>query len=250
MIPVRDLNPGLRRPVVTLLLIAAVVGAYFLVQPDDPSEEYEFLVRNAAIGCEISTNEALSMDEIRSDRCVEGDGGPVYPEKNLPLSVVVSIFLHGGLAHLFGNVWSLWLFGNNVEDAYGRGGYLFLYLVSGMVATFGFVALNPDATAPLVGASGSIAGVMGAYFVLYPGARVQSFIPPIFFLTFRMPAALFLLIWLGAQFLLAGEASGIAWEAHVAGFLFGMVVTLVLRRGLVARLRGLAAMQEDPAAYV
>ncbi|WP_420613275.1 rhomboid family intramembrane serine protease [Candidatus Spongiisocius sp.] len=248
MIPIRDLNPGIRRPIVSLLLIASVVAVYFLVQPADPADEYEFLVRQAAIGCEISTNEAVSLEEIRSERCVSGDGGAVFPEKSLPLSVVVSIFLHGGLAHLLGNVWSLWLFGNNVEDAYGRAGYLLLYLISGAVATFGFVALNPDSTAPLVGASGAIAGVMGAYFVLFPGARVLSIIPPIF-IPFRMPAALFLLLWLGAQFLLAGGASGIAWEAHVAGFLFGMVVTLVFRRGLTARLTDLKLRSADPAGY-
>ncbi|MCY4623246.1 MAG: rhomboid family intramembrane serine protease [bacterium] len=244
MIPIRDLNPGIRRPVISLLLIASVAAVYFLVQPADPADEYEFLVRQAAIGCEISTNEAVSLEEIRSERCVTGDGQSVFPEKSLPLSVVVSIFLHGGLAHLIGNVWSLWLFGNNVEDAYGRAGFLLLYLLSGVVATFGFVALNPDSTAPLVGASGAIAGVMGAYLFLYPGARVLSIILPIF-IPFRMPAALFLLLWLGAQFLLAGGASGIAWEAHVAGFLFGMVVTLVFRRGLTARL----AERADPTGF-
>ncbi|MYB44846.1 MAG: rhomboid family intramembrane serine protease [Acidimicrobiia bacterium] len=249
MIPIRDLNPGIRRPVVSLLLIASVVAVYFLVQPAEPVDEYEFLVRQAAIGCEISTNEAVSLEEIRSERCVAGDGNPVFPEKSLHLSVLFSIFLHGGLAHLIGNVWSLWLFGNNVEDAYGRGGFLLLYLLSGAVATFGFVALNPDSTAPLVGASGAIAGVMGAYFVLFPGARVLSIILPIF-IPFRMPAALFLLLWLGAQFLLAGSASGIAWEAHVAGFLFGMVVTMVFRRGLTARLADLESRKTDPAGYL
>ncbi|MYC85127.1 MAG: rhomboid family intramembrane serine protease [Acidimicrobiia bacterium] len=249
MIPIRDLNPGIRRPVVSLLLIASVVAVYFLVQPAEPVDEYEFLVRQAAIGCEISTNEAVSLEEIRSERCVAGDGNPVFPEKSLHLSVLFSIFLHGGLAHLIGNVWSLWLFGNNVEDAYGRGGFLLFYLLSGAVATFGFVALNPDSTAPLVGASGAIAGVMGAYFVLFPGARVLSIILPIF-IPFRLPAALFLLLWLGAQFLLAGSASGIAWEAHVAGFLFGMVVTMVFRRGLTARLADLESRKTDPAGYL
>ena len=249
MIPIRDLNPGIRRPVVSLLLIASVVAVYFLVQPAEPVDEYEFLVRQAAIGCEISTNEAVSLEEIRSEQCVAGDGNPVFPEKSLHLSVLFSIFLHGGLAHLIGNVWSLWLFGNNVEDAYGRGGFLLLYLLSGAVATFGFVALNPDSTAPLVGASGAIAGVMGAYFVLFPGARVLSIILPIF-IPFRMPAALFLLLWLGAQFLLAGSASGIAWEAHVAGFLFGMVVTMVFRRGLTSRLADLKSRKTDPAGYL
>ena len=221
---------------VTFLLLAASVAVYFLVQPDEPVEELEFLYRQAAIACELTTAEPLSVDEIERQDCAEGGKGSLYPDKSLGLSVIVSMFLHGGLAHLVANMWSLFLFGNNVEDAYGRFGYLILYLVSGVVATLGYVMLNPETTVPLVGASGAIAGVMGAYLVLFPQARVVSVFPLLFFLPFAIPAGWFLLFWFAGQFAFAFVDTGIAWEAHVAGFLFGMLVTLVGRGPLLRRI--------------
>ena len=236
MIPIRDINPSLRTPVVTFLLLAASVTVYFFVQPDDPGVEVDFLYREAAIACELDTGEPLSVDEIQGGRCTEGGAVPRFPDKSLSLSVIVSMFLHGGLAHLIGNMWSLYLFGNNVEDAYGRLGYLILYLVSGVVATLGFVMLNPDTTVPLVGASGAIAGVMGAYLVLFPHARLVSVFPLLFFIAFAIPAGWFLLVWFVGQFALAVVDTGVAWEAHVVGFLFGVLVTLVGRGALLRRL--------------
>ncbi|MCY4368526.1 MAG: rhomboid family intramembrane serine protease [bacterium] len=236
MIPIRDINPSLRRPVITLLLLAASVAVYFVVQPSDPADEIEFLYRQAAIACEQTTGEALSDAEIINQVCTDGAEAPFFPEKSLPLSVIVSMFLHGGLAHLLANMWSLYLFGNNVEDAFGRIGYLILYLVSGVVATAGFVVLNPDTTVPLVGASGAIAGVMGAYLVLFPHARVVSVFPLLFFIPFTVRAGWFLLFWFVGQFAFTFAETGVAWEAHVAGFLFGMVVTIIGRRPLLRRL--------------
>jgi len=239
MFPIRDENPGLSRPILTLIMIGVLVAVFFLLTPFDLDDAPEFALRHAAIGCEVSTNQLLTVEEYLTGECSTADGTPLFPQKSVPLSVLVSLFLHSGPLHLLFNVWSLWLFGNNVEDAYGRGGFLMLYLISGIVATYGFVALNPDSTAPLVGASGAIAGVMGAYMVLYPRARIRSFIPPIFFYFFRIPAIIFLSLWLGSQFFLAGAGSKIAWEAHVAGFLFGLVVTLIFRSPLNNRLRNL-----------
>ncbi len=149
------------------------------------------------------------------------------------------MFLHAGFLHLAGNMWSLWIFGNNVEDAFGTMGYLLLYLASGVAATLVFVAINPDTTVPLVGASGAISGVMGAYLVLYPRARVVSVFPILFLLPIAVPAALFLIIWFAGQFALIGQATGIAWEAHVAGFVFGALAAAVFRRQLLARVERL-----------
>ena len=236
MIPLRDINPSLRTPVVTFLLVVASVGVYLFVQPADPADELDFLYRQAAIACELTTAEALSPDEIQRGGCEDGGSAPLHPDKPLELSVIVSMFLHGGLIHLIGNMWSLFLFGNNVEDAYGRLGYLIFYLVSGVVATFGFVLLNPGTTVPLVGASGAIAGVMGAYLVLFPHARVVSVFPLLFFIPFTISAGWFLLVWFAGQFALTAVETGIAWEAHVAGFLFGMLITLVARRPLLQRI--------------
>ena len=236
MIPIRDINPSLRTPLITFLLVAASVAVYFLVQPADPAEELEFLYRQAAVACELTTGESLSLDEVVGQQCTAGGERPLFPDKSPGLSVIVSMFLHGGLAHLAANMWSLFLFGNNVEDAYGRFGYLLLYLISGVVATVGFVVLNPQTTVPLVGASGAIAGVMGAYLVLFPRARVVSVFPLLFFIPFTIPAVWFLLFWFAGQFAFTAADTGIAWEAHVTGFLFGMLVTLVSRGPLLRRL--------------
>lgn len=236
MIPIRDINPSLRTPLITFLLVAGSVAVYFVLQPTEPGEELEFLYRQAAVACELTTGEAMSLDEIVDGRCVDGTEAPLYPDKSPLVSVVVSMFLHGGLAHLVANMWSLLLFGNNVEDAYGRFGYLLLYLVSGVVATVGFVVLNPDTTVPLVGASGAIAGIMGAYLVLFPRARVVSVFPLLFFIPFTISAGWYLMVWLVGQFAFTAADSAIAWEAHVAGFLFGVLVTLVGRGPLLRRL--------------
>jgi len=236
MIPIRDINPSLRTPVFTFLLVARSVAVYFFVQPGEPADQLEFLYRQAAVACELTTGEALSFDEIVDQRCTDRAETPLYPDKSPLVSVVVSMFLHGGLAHLVANMWSLLLFGNNVEDAYGRFGYLLLYLVSGVVATVGFVVLNPDTTVPLVGASGAIAGIMGAYLVLFPRARVVSVFPLLFFIPFTISAGWYLIVWFVGQFAFTAADSAIAWEAHVAGFLFGMLVTLVGRRPLLRRL--------------
>lgn len=235
MIPIRDVNPSLTSSAVTFLLIAASTVVFLFIQPRDLDDEVEFSYRQAAIACEITTGEALSVDEINSQECRDGDGNSLFADKSLAQSVLVSMFLHAGLLHLAGNMWSLWIFGNNVEDAFGTFGYLLLYFASGVAATVGFVALNPDTTIPLVGASGAISGVMGAYLVLFPRARVVSVFPVLFFLPIAVPATIFLVLWFGAQLALIGQASGIAWEAHVAGFAFGAAVAALGRRPLLAR---------------
>ncbi len=236
MFPIRDLNPPLGRPIITVLIIVAASYVWLFAQPKDPAADREFLYENAAIACELTTFETLTLEEIRTGRCIDDDRPGVFPDKPLALSVLVSMFLHGGLFHLFGNMWSLWIFGNNVEDAYGKLGYLGLYLISGLAATAGFVILNPTETVPLVGASGAIAGVMGAYLVLFPHAQVETVIPPFIFWSFVMPAGFFLVFWFVGQFGLAGSETGIAWEAHVVGFVAGLVITMAMRGRLVDRL--------------
>ena len=239
MIPIRDMNPSLTPSVITFLLIAVSAAVFFVIQPSGLGADVdadEFAYRQAAIACELTTGVALSADEITSGLCNESDGNSVFADKSLALSVIVSMVLHAGILHLAGNMWSLWIFGNNVEDAFGSFGYLILYIASGIAATLGFVVLNPDTTVPLVGASGAISGVMGAYLVLYPRARVVSVFPILFFLPIAVPASIFLIFWFVGQFALVGQASGIAWEAHVAGFLFGAAAALILRRQLLARI--------------
>lgn len=235
MFPLRDLNPTRITPVLTIAVIAINLAVFFLWQPhDNIAQENEFLYENAAISCELTTGEQLSETEIATDSCVDDSAPGAFPDKNIWLAAIVSMFLHGGIAHVLSNMWFLWIFGNNVEEAYGTGGYITLYLVTGLIATATFVLMNPDATVPLVGASGAIAGVLGAYLVLFPTHRVVTFF---FFLFVHVPAGAYLALWLLLQF--AYQEPGVAWEAHVGGFIAGVIITLPLRSLLLARIRRL-----------
>jgi membrane associated rhomboid family serine protease len=226
LLPIRDLNPSRTTSFITWLVVGLTALVFFFVQTGE-----EHLYQAASIPCEITTGDPLTIDEIRSGVCGT-EGREVFPDKNIWFSILASIFFHGSLGHLISNLWVLVIFGNNVEDAFGHIGYLGFYLAAGLAASAAHIVLRPDSTLPVVGASGAIAGVMGAYAVLFPRARVTAIIPPFFFWPFALPALLFLGIWFLSQFLLAGGDTMIAWEAHVAGFALGAVVALVGRRWL------------------
>jgi membrane associated rhomboid family serine protease len=158
--------------------------------------------------------------------CSDADGPAHSPGKVVWLAALMTMFLHGSIPHLFGNLLFLWVFGNNVEGHKGWWRYLLLYLAGGAVATAAHVAVSPNSTVPIVGASGAIAAVMGAYFVVWPSVRIKTVIwlGPIFL---RKVQALWLLvIWFASNLLLVGASSGIAWAAHVGGFAFGALVGL------------------------
>ncbi len=156
--------------------------------------------------------------------------------------VVTSMFLHGGWMHLIGNMWFLWIFGNNIEDSMGHVRFVIFYLVSGIAAALLQVVVNPASVIPMVGASGAISGVMGAYLVLYPRVRVWTMVPIGFFLTsVALPAWTMLLYWIAIQVvgglfgIYAGEQGGVAFWAHVGGFVAGLVlIKLFARREDVA----------------
>jgi membrane associated rhomboid family serine protease len=155
------------------------------------------------------------------------------------LSLFATMVLHGSWLHLLGNMWFLWVFGNNVEDRLGRLRYVGFYVVGGLAASLGQVAVSPNAIVPMIGASGAIAAVLGAYLFLFPKAKVLAVVLPFFFLPFVVPAWLLLLVWLALQFF-TNLNSGVAWVAHVSGFLFGLVVMAVAarrRRGVIASRR-------------
>lgn len=152
------------------------------------------------------------------------------------LPLVSSMFLHGGWLHLGGNMLYLWVFGDNVEDRLGHAGYLLFYLAAGVTSGLAHILANPQSAVPTIGASGAVAGILGAYFILFPQARVLTLIPIGFFITTaRLPAVLFLLFWFFLQVfnaLLAGaapEAQMVAWWAHIGGFLLGFFVGIVKR---------------------
>jgi membrane associated rhomboid family serine protease len=171
---------------------------------------------------------------LRFERALAGSAH--YSLPSLFLTILTSMFLHASWLHIIGNMWVLWIFGDNIEDYLGHFPFLLFYLASGFAAMFTHILLNAGSNVPSVGASGAIAGVMGGYFVLYPKARVMTWFPPIFF--FYLPAWLVLGYWFLMQFLSGAATSiaetgqtggGIAFWAHVGGFIAGIVLIKVMR---------------------
>ncbi len=235
MLPLRDENPITVTPFITVLVIVACALIYFGPQEGavDELQALEFNLEYAAIPCEIRTGDPLSIEEIEAtfdrgdfEACVENDGTPpLYPAKNVYLGTLTSMFLHGSILHLLGNMWSLWIFGNNIEDRLGHVRYLLFYLVGGFAATAAHFFAQPSSTVPVVGASGAIAAIMGAYLVWFPNAPIRTIV---FFVLRDISAKWFLGIWFVTQFF-TGNESGVAWVAHVGGFVFGVFVGLVVR---------------------
>ena len=229
MIPLRDDNPTHRPAIFTAALIAISVYVFFWIQPSGV-DSVEFLYARATIPCEVMTLEALDRTEIVQGVCSRAESVPYFSDKSIPRSLIESMFMHANLVHLVSNMWVFWIFGHNVEDRLGRVRFLAFYLLTGLAATFAHVLFNQGSTIPVIGASGAIAGVMGAYLVLFPHARVVSIIPPLFLLPFRVPAVIFLLLWLFAQFSISATDPQVAWIAHVGGFVAGAAYTLMARR--------------------
>jgi membrane associated rhomboid family serine protease len=231
----------------TVVLIVACVGTWLLAQTGlegtevvdteagafQLSQELRFNLEYAAIPCELVQQRPLTVEEV-ADTWVGGDANacradpvspPLFPDKAVLLAAVTSMFLHGGLLHLGFNMLFLWVFGNNVEDHFGHVRFLAFYLLGGVVATAGFVASQPDGTVPLVGASGAVAAVMGAYLVWFPKAPIRTLVLVVLL---DIKARWFLVFWFVMQFFTSPDA-GVAWVAHVAGFVFGAVVGVVVK---------------------
>jgi membrane associated rhomboid family serine protease len=226
MLPLRDLNPTRTRPVVNVLLIAANVLMFLFELSLGPRLE-GFLMAAAFVPA----------------RVFEGGGG-----FGPATSALVSMFLHGGWGHLLGNMLFLWIFGDNVEDRLGHVRYLFFYLLCGYAATAAHAFFNAGSRMPAIGASGAISGVLGAYLFLYPTARIVTVIWLFIFIRFvEIPALVFLPFWFLMQFLSGVQslraadpamAGGVAWFAHIGGFIAGPLLLLVLggfRRRRTAR---------------
>lgn len=230
MFPIRDDNPTLQTPVMTWLLIAANIAMWLTVQGmgNEPGLSQsvcvmglipaEFLQR-LPVGSEIPLGEGVS--------CVVTEGRSW-------LAPLTSMFLHGSWLHLLGNMWFLHIFGNNVEDVMGRGRFVLFYLLSGLAAAGAQVAAQPGSTIPMVGASGAIGGVMGAYVLLYPRAGITTFVfLGIFARMMVIPATVMLGYWFLLQLLSGtmsgGEGGGVAFWAHVGGFVGGLVLAPLFR---------------------
>jgi membrane associated rhomboid family serine protease len=256
MLPLRDANPRLRLPIVTILLIGANAVAFLFWQPtlrggEDPEfAQQTFFWCNGLIPYEVAHNVPLAQSGSEGAAAIEADYGTQLqgeelqgyladecPDKSPWLSVLTSMFLHGGWLHILGNMLFLWVFGDNVEDRLGKFGFLAFYLTGGVIAGALQFVFAPDSTIPNVGASGAVAAVLGAYLYLYPRARVLTGVALIFLFTLiELPATIVLGLWFVLQ-LFQGVTSlglevngGVAYWAHVGGFAFGFVFAAVALR--------------------
>ena len=209
MIPLKDDNPARSRPVVTWALIALNVAAF---------------AYTLSLGAEAGERLIYSAGTIPFEitHMVDLSHRAVVP---IPLTILTGIFLHGGPLHLAGNMLYLWIFGNNVEDAMGHLRFVGFYLLCGFIASFIHILSAPDSTLPMIGASGAIAGILGAYAVLFPRARISTLVFVFFFVRMvSLPAVLLLGIWFLLQVLSAAQGGPVAWFAHIGGFLAGALL--------------------------
>ena len=238
MFPYHDENRTQRTPIVTFLLIAASVLAWVFVQGAGATVPLarsvcEFGLIPGELTASVAPGTRFPMGEGLV--CATAEGRQLH-------NVITSMFLHGSWMHLLGNMWFLWLFGNNIEDSMTRPRFLAFYLLTGLAAAFAQVAANPASDVPMVGASGAISGVMGAYLVLFPRVRVFTLVPIGFFITsIALPAWLMLVYWAFLQFaggltsIVAEGRGGVAFWAHLGGFVAGVVlVKLFEQREYVA----------------
>jgi membrane associated rhomboid family serine protease len=224
VIPLKDVNPTRRPAVLTiaLIVVCTLVFAYQQTKPDDLSLE-----GRQAFVCEYG----LIADNVAHDPGGEpADGCDQLNERHPRLmALITSLFLHADWLHLGFNMLFLWVFGNNIEERLGRIRYLPFFLLCGVIASAAQVLTDPDSEVPLIGASGAISGVLGAYLVLYPRVRVWTVVLPFFFLPFKLPAWLWLAIYFVLQLLYLGDEAtagggGVAYMAHIGGFVAGLVL--------------------------
>jgi membrane associated rhomboid family serine protease len=233
VIPYHDENETQRTPYVTLALIGVTVLAWLFVQGAGATLPLAQSVCDLGlIPGELTASLAPGTQFPMGDRLV----CLTDPGRQIP-NVITSMFLHGSWMHLLGNMWFLWLFGNNIEDSMTRPRFLAFYLLTGLAAALAQVAADPSSAVPMVGASGAISGVMGAYLVLFPRVRVFTILPLGFFITtVALPAWGMLLYWAVLQFaggltsIFAEQTGGVAFWAHLGGFIAGVVLIKVFEQ--------------------
>lgn len=218
MFPLYDTARSHKFPLINLLLIGANAYAFFMEIGMAPRDLENFIFAHGLIPAQWMANPSAEWTTI-----------------------FTAMFLHGGWFHILSNMWVLFIFGDNIEARMGGIRYLFFYLLSGTAAGLLQAYVLPSSTVPMIGASGAVAGVLGAYLILYPRSRIASLVPIFFIFTLvELPAFVFLIFWFISQlysglFSLQGGAGGIAWWAHIGGFLFGIFIALFFRRRTVYR---------------
>lgn len=227
MIPFRDNIPSRRYPLMTVLIILVNVGAFLYELSLPPRALEQFIFVYGIVPARLQ----LAADY------------PVQVFSGLATSSLFAMFLHGGWIHLLGNMWYLWIFGDNIEDRMGHFRFVIFYLICGFAATAAHILFNPDSRIPSIGASGAVAGVLGAYLLSYPYARILTLLP--FFLFWpivELPAVLVLGLWFFIQVMsgtaavaTSAQTGGVAWWAHIGGFVAGLILIEIFAKRPVRR---------------
>ena len=219
MFPLYDTARSHKFPLINLLLIGANAYAFFLELEMAPGELEAFIFANGLIPAQLLGNPSTEW-----------------------MTIFTSMFLHGGWFHIISNMWVLFIFGDNIESHMGAVGYLVFYMFSGAAAGLLQSYILPASQVPMIGASGAVAGVLGAYLILFPNSRIASLVPIFFIFTLvELPAFVFLVFWFISQLysglfsLQGGAAGGIAWWAHIGGFIFGIISALFFGRRTIYR---------------
>ena len=227
MIPISDINPAKNVPVISRIFITFSSLTFLFLQPKNNIDLLNYFYKYAAIPCELINNLPISANQFYNNNCSLEPDIVIFPDKNILLSIFISLFLHANFLHILGNLWSFWIFGNNVEDKLGKVRFILFLIVSGVISIVGHSFLNFSNINPIVGASGIVSALMGAYLYLFPNAKLLVLVPFGVFFPTTIKAKFFMIFWLISQFLIAIQSNNISWEAHISGFLFGYLLLKV-----------------------
>ena len=228
MIPISDINPAKNSPVISRIFMFITIGIFLLVQPKNQIDLINFFYQYSAIPCELVTFSPLSESQFYSNDCLNNTKAPIFQNKNLVLSIVFANFFHANFIHILGNLWSFWIFGNNVEDKLGKVRFTIFIIFIGFLSIAVHIYLNQNSLTPIVGASGIVSGLMGAYVYMFPNARLLVLVPFGFLFPTTIKAKFFMIFWFLSQILISITDQNISWEAHVGGFVFGYLLLRII----------------------
>jgi len=199
-----------------------------LIQPKTDLELFNFFYEYAVIPCEFITGYPISIEQFYQNNCNVISNTVIFPLKNVYLGLFYSNFFHANFIHILGNLWSFWIFGNNVEDKLGKIKFLIFLLIVGAASISFHIILNQGSLITVVGASGVVSGLMGAYVYLFPNAKLLVLVPFGILFPTTLKAKYFMIFWFVSQIFIAISTSNISWEAHIGGFIIGYTLLKVL----------------------
>jgi len=221
MIPISDINPAENTPYITRFFIFFTIAVYILLQPKNSVDLFNFFYEFSAIPCEIQKGVPLSANQFYSNDCMATIDNVIFANKNLMLSLLTANFLHANLLHLVGNLWSFWIFGNNIEDKLGKLKFIIFLMVAAGGSIGTHIFLNYSDLNPIVGASGIVSALMGAYLYRFPNAKLLVLVPFGIIFPTTIKAKYFMAFWFASQVIISLQNNNISWEAHIGGFFVG-----------------------------